>query len=117
MGEYEARTWPGWHHHMTMVLLTEAFLLTLQSETTDRLYGIGRAAALPGVHPCYLPPGEAGEDPGAAHARRQAPHAVAAVEIARRGVGFGERLRDGLAWAPGCDPPARTARSASSPAS
>ena len=28
--EYETRTWPGWHHHITMCLLASAFLLGLQ---------------------------------------------------------------------------------------
>ena len=30
MDEYETRTWPGWHHHITMCLLASAFLLGLQ---------------------------------------------------------------------------------------
>ena len=28
MDEYETRTWPGWHHHITMCLLASAFLLS-----------------------------------------------------------------------------------------
>ena len=30
MDEYETRTWPVWHHHVTMCLLASAFLLGLQ---------------------------------------------------------------------------------------
>ena len=30
MDEYETRTWPGWHHHIAMCLLANAFLLSLQ---------------------------------------------------------------------------------------
>jgi len=30
LDEYEARSWQGWHHHMTMCLLASAFLLSLQ---------------------------------------------------------------------------------------
>ena len=29
MDAYETRTWPGWHHHITMCLLASAFLLGL----------------------------------------------------------------------------------------
>ncbi len=32
LDEYEVRSWPGWHHHITMGLLAGAFLLTLQQE-------------------------------------------------------------------------------------
>ena len=32
MDEYEVRSWAGWNHHMTMCLLANAFLLTLQQE-------------------------------------------------------------------------------------
>lgn len=30
MGDYEVRTWRGWHHHMTMVILAHGFLVRLQ---------------------------------------------------------------------------------------
>jgi SRSO17 transposase len=30
MGDYEVRSWRGWHHHMTLVLLAMAFLVRLQ---------------------------------------------------------------------------------------
>jgi SRSO17 transposase len=30
MGDYEVRSWRGWHHHMTLVLLALAFLVRLQ---------------------------------------------------------------------------------------
>ena len=30
MDAYETRTWPGWHHHITMCLWASAFLLSLQ---------------------------------------------------------------------------------------
>jgi len=32
MDEYEVRSWAGWNHHITMCLLANAFLLTLQQE-------------------------------------------------------------------------------------
>ncbi len=30
MGDYEVRSWRGWHHHMTLVILALAFLVRLQ---------------------------------------------------------------------------------------
>ena len=30
LDEYEVRSWAGWHHHVTLVLLAAAFLLTIQ---------------------------------------------------------------------------------------
>lgn len=32
LDEYEVRSWPGWHHHITLSLLAGAFLLSLQQE-------------------------------------------------------------------------------------
>ena len=32
LDEYETRTWAGWHHHIAMCLLGEAFLLDLQQD-------------------------------------------------------------------------------------
>jgi SRSO17 transposase len=29
MGDYEVRSWPGWHHHMTLVLLAHLFVVRL----------------------------------------------------------------------------------------
>ena len=31
MGDYEVRSWRGWHHHMTLVLLALGFLVRLHS--------------------------------------------------------------------------------------
>ena len=30
MGDYETRSWPGWHHHMTLCILAHHFLVRLQ---------------------------------------------------------------------------------------
>ena len=30
MGDYEVRSWQGWHHHMTLVILALAFLVRVQ---------------------------------------------------------------------------------------
>jgi SRSO17 transposase len=48
LDEYEVRGWVGWHHHVTLVLLAAAFLLTVQ-----QAWG-GKAA------PDHDPPGDAG---------------------------------------------------------
>ena len=34
MGEYEVRSWRGWHHHMTLVILAHFFLVRLQLSLT-----------------------------------------------------------------------------------
>jgi hypothetical protein len=34
LDEYEVRSWPGWHHHVTLCLLANAFLLALQQDWT-----------------------------------------------------------------------------------
>ena len=34
LDEYEVRSWPGWHHHVTLCLLANAFLLALQHDWT-----------------------------------------------------------------------------------
>lgn len=36
MDHYEMRSWPGWHHHMTLVILAHHFLLRLQRRLQPR---------------------------------------------------------------------------------
>jgi SRSO17 transposase len=58
MGDYEVRSWPGWHHHMTLVTLAHFFLVRLQhrlkkSPEADAATGLSAAqcaAAAPGAH-------------------------------------------------------------------
>ncbi len=68
LDEYEVRSWPGWHHHVSLCLLANAFLLSLQqdwsAETGAGEKGLGgrpRSTHRPGApaatHP---PPGGAG---------------------------------------------------------
>jgi SRSO17 transposase len=47
LDEYEVRSWPGWHHHVTLCLLANAFLLALQQDWTGagEKGASGRAAA------------------------------------------------------------------------
>ena len=36
MDHYELRSWPGWHHHMTLVILAHHFLVRLRQRLMDR---------------------------------------------------------------------------------
>jgi SRSO17 transposase len=44
LDHYELRSWPGWHHHMTLVLLAHHFLVRLQQRLNER-GGASRAAS------------------------------------------------------------------------
>lgn len=37
MGDYEVRSWPGWHHHMTLVIMALAFLVRVQKRLKKTL--------------------------------------------------------------------------------
>jgi len=39
LDEYEVRSWPGWHHHIALVLLANAFLLQLRQEWGEKQRG------------------------------------------------------------------------------
>ncbi len=54
LDEYEVRSWPGWHHHITLALLAGAFLLHLEQD-----WGEQAAAGDPGAGQ----PGRAGAAP------------------------------------------------------
>ncbi len=36
LDDYELRSWPGWHHHMTLVILAHHFLVRLRQRLMDR---------------------------------------------------------------------------------
>ena len=48
LDEYETRTWAGWHHHVALCLLGEAFLLSLQQAWGEKDAPDHEAAGLPG---------------------------------------------------------------------
>lgn len=48
LDEYEVRSWPGWYRHMTMSLLANAFLLTLQQEWGEKDAPDHPATSVPG---------------------------------------------------------------------
>jgi SRSO17 transposase len=39
LDHFEGRTWTGWHHHVTMVSIAHAFLMTVRTEGADRALG------------------------------------------------------------------------------
>lgn len=39
LDHFEGRTWPGWHHHVTMVALAHALLMTLRAEGAEAVAG------------------------------------------------------------------------------
>ena len=36
MGDYQVRSWTGWHHHMTLVILAHFFLVRLKLKLKDK---------------------------------------------------------------------------------
>ena len=49
MGDYEVRSWKGWHHHQTLVILAHAFLVRLRLRLGKK--GAGADAAAGARHP------------------------------------------------------------------
>ncbi len=47
LDHYEMRFWPGWHHHMTLVLLAHHFLVRLQARLDQREGGFNQATTGP----------------------------------------------------------------------
>jgi SRSO17 transposase len=52
LDQYELRFWRGWHHHMTMVILAQHFLVRLRQRLKPRE---GGPAAERAIRPCRLP--------------------------------------------------------------
>jgi SRSO17 transposase len=48
MDHYELRFWPGWHHHMTLVILAHHFLVRLQRRLSQREGGREAGSRTPG---------------------------------------------------------------------
>jgi SRSO17 transposase len=64
MGDYEVRSWRGWHHHMTLCILAHGFLVRAhlrlkKSPRLDHPPGAGAAVQHP-ASACIRPPGGAG---------------------------------------------------------
>ena len=60
LDEYEVRSWPGWHHHVTLCLLANAFLLALQQEWGEKEPGGRRPHAHRAPATGHAAPGGAG---------------------------------------------------------
>jgi SRSO17 transposase len=75
LDDYEVRSWRGWHHHLTLVLLAHHFLVRLQRRLDPREGGL-RAGA-----------GAAASPPAAAGPPRAAPPARAGRVERGRGAG------------------------------
>ncbi len=56
LDEYEVRSWPGWHHHITFALLAGAFLLTIQQDWGEKGAGADAAAGQSGAARGAAPP-------------------------------------------------------------
>ena len=55
MGDYELRSWRGWHHHMTLVILALSFLVRLQCRLKKRS-SPDLVAGTPAGGECYPAP-------------------------------------------------------------
>jgi SRSO17 transposase len=56
LDEYEVRSWPGWHHHITLGLLAGAFLLTLQQDWGEKDAPDHAPTSQPGAAGVAAPP-------------------------------------------------------------
>jgi SRSO17 transposase len=69
LDHYEVRGWRGWHHHTTMTLLAQGFLLRLRCRMGGKYPGADRAPGAPSAQrdapgPAARPSGDAGLHPG-----------------------------------------------------
>lgn len=72
LDEYEVRSWPGWHHHVTLCLLANAFLISLQhewggKEPRGRQLRVRHTSPTPHTMHAPRPPRATGRDAVAAH--------------------------------------------------
>jgi hypothetical protein len=73
LGQYEVRSWVGWHHHMTLSLLALWFLILERLRVGGENPG---RDGVPGAGDLHPPTAVAGPEPGADRGDRQ-PRAVA----------------------------------------
>jgi SRSO17 transposase len=69
LDHYEVRGWRGWHHHTTMTLLAQHFLVRLRGRLGGKYPGADRAPGAPAAQrdapgPAARPGGDAGLHPG-----------------------------------------------------
>ena len=98
LDDYEVRSWRGWHHHLTLVLLAHHFLVRLQRRLDPREGGLhtgaGPAASPPAAArpPRAAPPARAG--------RLERGRGAGAAAGAAPAAGLRSRGRAGLAGLP-----------------
>jgi SRSO17 transposase len=84
LGQYEVRSWVGWHHHMTLSLLALWFLILERRRVGGENPGDYRIAGTGGLHPAAAGPGpEPGADRGGSHARLVAEGGGADLQVAQ----------------------------------
>lgn len=47
LGDYEVRSWQGWHQHMTLVLAAQVFLTVLRSQVEPMIEASHNSPPLP----------------------------------------------------------------------
>ena len=84
LDEYEVRSWPGWHHHSTLCLLANAFLLSLQRDWTGAggKYPRGRDHSPQSTHSSRITEPATGDSP-AGRADAAPPPAAASLDVRR----------------------------------
>src|SRR3989440_8553075 len=82
----ELRFWPGWHHHMTLVLLAHHFLVRLQQRLDQREGGRRPERSAPGLAAADHGPSGAGVTPGAPGLGIPAPARAGVAPERRRGA-------------------------------
>src|SRR3954454_19091390 len=97
LGQYEVRSWVGWHHHMTLSLLALWFLVLERLRVGGENPGGDGVTSAGDLHP---PAEVAGPEPGADRGGRQ-PRAVAEGGGADLQVAQGDRRIPGAALATG----------------
>jgi len=85
LDHYELRFWPGWHHHMTLVLLAHHFLVRLQARLDQREGGREQVAAGPAAPDDRLR--GADDRPAAPRSGRAAPAHTGLTSERGRGAG------------------------------
>jgi hypothetical protein len=97
LGQYEVRSWVGWHHHVTLSLLALWFLILERLRAGGENPGGDGVASAGDLHP---PAAVAGPEPGADRGGRQ-PRAVAEGGGADLQVAQGDRRIPAAALATG----------------
>ena len=84
LGQYEVRSWVGWHHHMTLSLVALWFLILERIRVGGENPGRDRVAGAGDHHPAPADPGpEPGADRGGRHPRVAAEGGRADLQVAQ----------------------------------